>query len=93
MDRDIKRLLSLRANPHFQLSPSELKQIEDWEKAQKAVKIKKPVVIDVPEGYEISEGIGDNGIPAIIEKPKNKSRKKTKNIVKTEDKEIGEVEE
>ncbi len=92
MDRDIKRLLSLRANPHFQLSPSELKQIEDWEKAQKAVKIKKPVVIDVPEGYEISEGIGDNGIPAIIEKTK-KSRKKTKNIVKTEDKETGEIEE
>ena len=29
MDRDIKRLLSLRANPHFQLSPSELKQIEE----------------------------------------------------------------
>lgn len=92
MDRDIKRLLSLRANPHFQLSPSELKQIEDWEKAQKAVKIKKPVVIDVPEGYEICEGIGDNGVPAIIEKPK-KGRKKTKNVVKTEDKETGEIEE
>ena len=40
MDRDIKRLLSLRANPHFQLSPSELKQIEEWEKAQKTIEIK-----------------------------------------------------
>ena len=93
MDRDIKRLLSLRANPHFQLSPSELKQIEEWEKAQKTIKIKEPTVIEAPEGYMVSDGIGDGDTPAIIEKPKNKSRRKTKNIVKTEDKEIGEVEE
>ena len=37
MDREIKRLLSLRANPHFQLSPAEMEKIEEWEKAQKHV--------------------------------------------------------
>ena len=92
MDRDIKRLLSLRANPHFQLSPSELKQIEEWEKAQKTIEIKKPTMMEIPEGYIVSDGIGDGNTPAIVEKPK-KSRKKTKNIVKTEDKETGEIEE
>ena len=92
MDRDIKRLLSLRANTHFQLSPSELKQIEEWEKAQKTIEIKKPTMMEIPEGYIVSDGIGDGNTPAIIEKPK-KARKKTKNIVKTEDKEIGETEE
>ena len=92
MDRDIKRLLSLRANPHFQLSPSELKQIEEWEKAQKTIEIKKPTMMEIPEGYIVSDAIGDGDTPAIIEKPK-KTRKKTKNIVKAEDKEIGETEE
>ena len=47
MDKDIKRLLSLRANPHFQLSASELKKIEEWEKAQKKVEIKEATVNNV----------------------------------------------
>lgn len=93
MDKEIKRLLSLRTNPFFQLSPEELEKIKEWEKEQKKVVIKEPKKIEVPEGFEICEGIGDGNTPAIIEKPKNKSRKKTKNIVKAEDKEIGEVEE
>ena len=91
MDKDIKRLLSLRANPHFQLSASELKKIEEWEKAQKKVEIKEPVVIESPEGYEVSEGIGDGEKPSIMPEVKKPRRKKTKNVVV--EKEEGEIEE
>lgn len=93
MDKDIKRLLSLRANPHFQLSASELEKIENWEKAQKKVEIKEPVVIEAPEGYEVSEGIGDGEKPTIMPEVKKPRRKKTKNVITEEEKETGEIEE
>lgn len=92
MDREIKRLLSLRANPHFQLSPAEMEKIEEWEKAQKHVKIEKVEKMEAPEGFEVSDGIGTDAGPAIMPKVK-KPRKKTKNIVKKEEKEVGDIEE
>lgn len=90
-DREIKRLLSLKANPHFQLSPSEVEKIKEWEKAQKKVKINKVEKIEAPEGFEVSDGIGSEKGPAIM--PKLKKVKKTKNIVKKEAKEIGDIQE
>lgn len=92
MNNEIKRLLSLRANPFFQLSPAELEKIKEWEKEQKKIAIKEPKKIVAPEGFEVSDSIGDGDTPAIIEKPK-KTRKKQKNVIKNEDKEVGEVEE
>lgn len=91
MDREIKRLLSLRANPHFQLSPEEVAKIKEWEKNQKKVKIEKVEKIEAPKGFEVSSGIGIGEKPAIM--PKIKKVRKTKNIVKEETKEIGEIEE
>lgn len=93
-DKEIKRLLSLKANPHFQLSPSEMEKVEEWEKKQEKIEIKEPEVITAPEGYVVSDGIGDGNKPAILPKPqKTRKNRKTKNIVKAEDKEIGDIEE
>lgn len=91
MDMEIKRLLSLRANPHFQLSPEEAEKIKEWERAQKKIKVKKPKKIEAPKGYEVSDGIGEGEKATVMPKPK--TRKRTKNIVKKESKEEGKIEE
>ena len=90
-DKEIKRLLSLRANPHFQVSPSEMEKVREWEKAQKKIEIKEVEKLEAPEGFEYSNGIGTEKGPSLI--PKKKRNKKTKNIVKAEEKEIGDIEE
>lgn len=90
-DKEIKRLLQLRSNPHFQMSASEMDKIREWEKEQEKIEIKEVKKIEAPEGFEYSEGIGTEAGPALV--PKKKRNKKTKNIVKEEEKEVGDIEE
>ena len=90
-DKTIKRLLRLRSNPHFQLNPNELEMIRKWEEKQEQIEIKEVSILDAPEGFEYSESIGSESGPAIV--PKKKKAKKTKNIVKKEEKETGEIKE
>lgn len=102
MNDEIKRLLKLSNIPNFRLLDKEQKMLDEWKSKQVEIKPKKRTI---PKGFVEMDGIGADGkntlisaqeAPETLQKKKTTrkySRKKTTNIVKPSDKEIGEIEE
>lgn len=96
MDNDIKRLLKLEQIKGFNLLDSEKKKLAEWKSQQKHIKPVAPKKEKVPKDHEVMN-MGSGETPTIVAKSElgqaTEEVKVVKNIVTTEDKETGKIEE